>query len=196
MAGELNERQRRFCDAVLAGRPASRAYREAGYRASTDQAAEANASQLMKSRKVAAYLRERRAEAIERADVSAAEALAGLREIAGDTGQPGQVRVQAYKAILEAIKDGLAPVPIVLREAEPLTPERVAALAGSILRAAVEGRASIKQAEHMLSVIFGTTQALLAAEATRPLADETAAEAEPERAAPHISWFKPHRPAC
>ena len=196
MAGELNERQRRFADLVLAGRPASRAYREAGYKASTNQAAEANASQLMKTRKVAAYLRERRAEAIERTTVSVAASLDALRQIGDDKGQPGQVRVQAHKAILEAIKDGLAPVPFVLQEAEPLTPVRVAALAGSILRAAVEGRASVKQAEDMLSVIFGTVQALLASEATRPLDDETQAENRPEPHLPHVSWFKPHRPAC
>jgi hypothetical protein len=99
---------------------------------------------------------------------------------------------------LEAIKDGLAPVPFVLRGAEPLTPGRVAALAGGILRATVEKRASITQAEDMLSVIFGTAQALLASEAARLLEDETQAEdkLEPEQAVPQVSWFKPHRPTC
>ena len=45
---KLNQRQERFCELVVAGRPATQAYIEAGYKVST-KAAEASASRLLRN---------------------------------------------------------------------------------------------------------------------------------------------------
>jgi hypothetical protein len=67
----LNPRQQKFVELYLGGMPASRAYRQAGYRPSTDAVAEAAASQLLKHPKVAAAVEAARAKATEAAGVSA-----------------------------------------------------------------------------------------------------------------------------
>ena len=141
-ADSLNARQQRFADLILEGWAACRAYGAAGFRAGSDRTAEVEGSKLLRKPEVAAYLAERRAKAAEQAGVSAAEALAGLREIAGDKGQPGQVRVQAHRAILEGIRAGLAPTPFLLQEAEPPSHARIAALAIGVLEGVAAGRLS------------------------------------------------------
>ena len=54
----LNPRQRKFVELVAGGLPASHAYREAGYRATTDRVAEANGCRMMRHDSVAAALAE------------------------------------------------------------------------------------------------------------------------------------------
>lgn len=153
-ADSLNARQQRFADLILEGWAACRAYRAAGFRAGSDRTAEVEGSKLLRKPEVAAYLAERRAKAAEQAGVSAAEALAGLREIAGDKGQPGQVRVQAHRAILEGIRAGLAPTPFLLQEAEPPSHARIAALAIGVLEGVAAGRLSPTQAEALPAVTW------------------------------------------
>lgn len=58
----LNDRMRRVCELVVAGKPAGRAYELAGYAARGD-AADVNASKLLRTPKVAEYLQKLRDEA-------------------------------------------------------------------------------------------------------------------------------------
>ena len=100
---ELTDRQRRFCDLVLAGMPASRAYRTAGCRAAADGIAETNAARLIKTDQVAAYLAHHRAAAAEQVKVTLAQVLRDLREILIDkTVAPG-ARVEAGKLLLDRL---------------------------------------------------------------------------------------------
>lgn len=82
-----NDRQRRFADLVLAGRPASRAYLDAGYQAASMAAAEASASRLLRNAKVAAYLAERRAGAARQTETDLARVqllvLGSVQKLAG-----------------------------------------------------------------------------------------------------------------
>lgn len=69
----MNDRQKKFADLIIMGRPASRAYREAGYSA-TGNGAEVNGHKLLKNPEIKAYIeaaKERAAEAaeIEREDI-------------------------------------------------------------------------------------------------------------------------------
>lgn len=57
---KLTNKQQRFADFVLQGKNQRDAYRLAGYRSETDEATDANASRLISSDKVAAYLSARR----------------------------------------------------------------------------------------------------------------------------------------
>lgn len=66
---ELNDRQRRFCELVVQGLPAGRAYESAGYTA-TGAAADVGASKTLAKPRVAAYLKSLRGEAIERASIT------------------------------------------------------------------------------------------------------------------------------
>lgn len=66
---KLTEKQLRFCEGILKGKPASVAYREAGY-ASKGNAAEVCASQLLRNAKVQAHLGKRRKAREKRTDIS------------------------------------------------------------------------------------------------------------------------------
>lgn len=194
-ADGLNARQQRFADLILEGRAGWRAYREAGYTARTDHAAGANAARLIASDRMARYLAQRRAAATERAEITVAETLHGLPEIAEDPRQPGMARVAAYKALLDAIKAGLVPLRLELPEATPLSHERVRGLAAAVLENAVAGRISVHEGESLLSLLFGAAQAVLAAEAIRPEPGLIEAEGEPGAPEPPpVAWFKPTRP--
>lgn len=69
----MNDRQKKFADLIIMGRPASCAYKEAGYSA-TGNGAEVNGHKLLKNPEIKAYIetaKERAAEAaeIEREDI-------------------------------------------------------------------------------------------------------------------------------
>ena len=75
---KLSDRQRRFCDLVLEGVPAGRAYERAGYKPRGD-AADQSASRLINhSAAVVAYLEARRADMAKRSAMSADELVAEL----------------------------------------------------------------------------------------------------------------------
>lgn len=58
----MNDRQRRFAQLVFKGRPAGRAYEEAGYK-SKGEVADTCAAKLLRTAKVASYLKELREKA-------------------------------------------------------------------------------------------------------------------------------------
>lgn len=187
----LNPRQRRFADLVAGGTTAAAAYAQVYGR--TGRTAETASSRLMRNVEVRRIVAERRSGATRQVETDLAWVLRQLKAVAEDRDAPHAARVQALRTMAELHKQGQVPVPFVLEEAAPLTPERIAALAADLLQAMIEGRLSPGQAEHVLSVIFGTAQALLAAEAVRPTESETA-EVQDAPAGPTVPWFKPSRP--
>lgn len=78
--GPVNDRQRRFCEFVMRGLAAGRAYEAAGYEASGD-AADVQASKLLRNPKVAHYLDGLRAEATAAAGRDRDDMVAKLWEI-------------------------------------------------------------------------------------------------------------------
>lgn len=76
----LNRRQELFVDGILAGLPATEAYRKAGYKCKKDADRTAAASRLAASANVANELARRRELARQAADVRAADVIAGLLE--------------------------------------------------------------------------------------------------------------------
>jgi hypothetical protein len=60
--GKLNDKQRRFCELVVSGTPAGRAYEQAGYTAKGDDA-DCCAAKLQGNAKVVAYIEELREKA-------------------------------------------------------------------------------------------------------------------------------------
>lgn len=65
----LTDQQRRFADFVLKGKNQTDAYKLAGYKSKTDDAAAANASRLIANDKVAAYIEAKRAKAVEKTEI-------------------------------------------------------------------------------------------------------------------------------
>jgi len=76
----MNDRQRKFAELVVQGRPASRAYQEAGYSA-TGNSAEALASKMIRNDKVAAYIEELRGEVKAASKFTREAKLEGIYEI-------------------------------------------------------------------------------------------------------------------
>jgi len=79
-ASPPNDRQRRFCEFVMRGLAAGRAYEAAGYEAKGD-AADVQASKLLRNPKVAKYLDALRGEAVEVAGKDRDHMIARLWEI-------------------------------------------------------------------------------------------------------------------
>jgi len=77
----MNDRQRRFAELVVQGRPAGRAYEEAGYDARGKSADEA-ASALSRTLKVKAYMSELREKAVEASHFTTVDRLNMLERIA------------------------------------------------------------------------------------------------------------------
>ena len=104
---ELTPKQQRFADGIFAGQKQTEAYARAGY-SGVGPTAEANASQLASNAKVSAYIAAHRIEATERAIVTAADVLRGLRNEAEyfDEGASHSARVSAWKALGEFIDMG------------------------------------------------------------------------------------------
>jgi phage terminase small subunit len=210
----LTDKQRRFADLVLGGMAASRAYREAGYKAGTDRVGEAEASKLLRNPRVAAYLAERRAKAAERAEVTVADALAGLRKVAEDPASPAFAKVQALSRILDHLTKH-APLAEPLAVPAEVTEGRVAALALAVLEAAAAGRLPVSQALQLAEAAKALAEPVLAVGVARELREQLAkltqltgegavpipAQAEPEPAvaddpAGNVTplWHKPRRP--
>jgi phage terminase small subunit len=81
MAGPLkNQRHELFCQGVAAGKPASQAYRDAGYTA-TGNASEVEASKLVRNPKVAARIRELKAATLQRHAVTIDSLMADTQDI-------------------------------------------------------------------------------------------------------------------
>jgi hypothetical protein len=151
MARDLTTKQQRFADLVLGGMPASRAYREAGYTASTDGAAEASASRLLRSAKVQAYLAARRAGAAAKAELTFAGVLGELAEFARDKGVEAQHRFAAYKFLADQLaRTTPIAVPVVDR-GMGTNDERAFGLALRTLEAVLEGRLAIAQAVELMN---------------------------------------------
>src|SRR3954447_21372250 len=106
----LNPKQQWFGNLVLGGMAASTAYRAAGYKATTNAAAEANGSRLIKTNRVAAYLTARRAAAAERSELSLAGILKDLARLSNDEQIDGSARVSAFKLLLEHVARSTPPV--------------------------------------------------------------------------------------
>jgi phage terminase small subunit len=88
---KLNARQLLFCEHLLKGDSQAEAYRRAGY---NSNAPEREASDLMKSPKVSAYLREKREKLEETGDFTRADAIQVLKQVA-QTDESGSARVSA-----------------------------------------------------------------------------------------------------
>jgi hypothetical protein len=90
MARELNPRQRRFVTEYLKTGIASRAYMLAGYKASTRNALDVSACQLLRSTKVKAAIRQKRRAMLKRSDITIEKLLSDAedaRKLAMETKQ-------------------------------------------------------------------------------------------------------------
>lgn len=67
----LNQKQRKFADGVLRGKPAAQAYVDAGYAPCNDATARSNASQLLTNTNVKAYIDAANAKAAQKAELTA-----------------------------------------------------------------------------------------------------------------------------
>ena len=151
MTRELTSKQQRFADLVLTGMPASRAYREAGYTATTDGAAEASASRLLGSAKVAAYLAARRARAATKAELTLAGVLGELAEFARDQGIEAVHRLAAYKFLADQLARTTPIAVPVMDRGTGINDERAFGLALRTLEAALEGKLPIAQAVELMN---------------------------------------------
>ena len=92
-----NTRHERFAQGVTQGKPGSKAYADAGYKA-RGNSAEVNAARLLRNAKVAARITDLKTQAAERAIVTTEDVLRGLRdeaELYGD-GASHSARVTAW----------------------------------------------------------------------------------------------------
>jgi hypothetical protein len=151
MAAELTPKQQRFADLVLGGMPASRAYREAGYRASTDGTAEVEGSRLLRNPKVAAYLAARRAGAAAKAELTLAGVLSELAEFARDQGIDDAHRLAAYKFLADQLARTTPIAKPVGDRGTGTSEERAFGLALRTLEAVLEGKLAIAQAVELMN---------------------------------------------
>lgn len=151
MARDLTPKQQRFADLVLGGVPASRAYREAGYRASTDGTAEVEGSRLLRNPKVAAYLASRRAGAAVKAELTLAGVLGELAEFARDQSIEAPHRLAAYKFLADQLARTTPIAVPVIDRSTGINEERAFGLALRTLEAVLEGRLAIAQAVELMN---------------------------------------------
>jgi hypothetical protein len=151
MARDLTPKQQRFADLVLTGVPASRAYREAGYRASTDGTAEVEGSRLLRNPKVAAYLAARRTGAAAKAELTLAGVLGELADFARDSGVEAAHRLSAYKFLADQLARTTPIAVPVVDCGTGRSDERAFGLAMRTLEAVLEGRLAIGQAVELMS---------------------------------------------
>lgn len=100
----MNDRQRRFAELVVSGRPAGRAYEEAGYSA-RGHAADVEGSKFLTKPEIAAYIAQLRAESAKDARLSKAQVIAFLCDvIATPIGEvtPDSRLAQEYEAPSES----------------------------------------------------------------------------------------------
>jgi phage terminase small subunit len=97
---KLSEQQEKFCRNIVEGMNQGDAYREAGYKCASDEAAWANASRLISNDKVAIKIAELRGNASERAEVT----LQWLIEQAQDVLEAAMTD-SSHAAAISAIKE-------------------------------------------------------------------------------------------
>ena len=97
----MNQRQKRFADLYLQGRPAGRAYEEAGYE-STGDVADQSASQLLRNPKVQEYIEKMNEKTDKATILSIEERKEMLTRIACRT--EGESPSEAIKAMAELSK--------------------------------------------------------------------------------------------
>ena len=151
MARDLTPKQQRFADLLLGGMPASRAYRGAGYRASTDGTAEVEGSRLLRNPKVAAYLGARRTGAAAKAELTLAGVLGELAEFARDQAIEAVHRLAAYKFLADQLARTTPIAVPVAERGTGMIDERAFGLALRTLEAVLEGRLAIAQAVELMS---------------------------------------------
>lgn len=100
--GELNDRQRRFAELIVEGRSATQAYKDAGY---SPKGAGQSANDLLKNPDVMARIAELRADASERAAVSAEYVLENLKEIVERCMERAPVMVREGKEMVQAVDE-------------------------------------------------------------------------------------------
>jgi len=99
----LNDRWRRFCELVVMGRPAGRAYEEAGFRA-RGNAAETEAAQGLRKPQVASYIETLRNKAIAASDMTRDELVKFLADaIRTPVGQIDENNPLAQEVIEDSI---------------------------------------------------------------------------------------------
>jgi phage terminase small subunit len=84
----LNPRQQRFCEGVVSGLPASRAYVEAGY---SSRSPDQEASNLVRNPKVASKIAELQAKAAKKAEKTVADVIADLDRLRDEAFATGQI---------------------------------------------------------------------------------------------------------
>ncbi|MES2659161.1 MAG: terminase small subunit [Verrucomicrobiota bacterium] len=94
--GSLNPRQQKFVELYVSGVPAGRAYEQAGY-APRGNAAEAEASRMVRNPKVAQAIQHERNESKRNALLTRDAKLTILAEIALNVTAPGRERIAAIK---------------------------------------------------------------------------------------------------
>lgn len=170
MAAGLTEKRRRFADLVLSGKPASHAYREAGYRARTSATSEVEGSRLLRDSKVAAYLIERRAAAAHRAELTYAGILSEVADFARDERIARGHRLTAYKFLTEHLAR-ITPLAAAVAEATgEATLDRAARLIIGLLEAIMAGRLPIDQGLQCIEAGRRATETITHAELSREAA--------------------------
>lgn len=90
----INDRQRRFCEFVVQGMPAGRAYERAGYQARGD-AADAHAARMVGNGRVSEYLQLLRADAARKAEFTRDDLVGFLVQViktpVGEVGEKSQL---------------------------------------------------------------------------------------------------------
>lgn len=167
MSAELTARQQRFADLALGGMPASRAYRDAGYSATTDRVAEAAGSRMLRNVRVAAYLAERRAAAADRAELTYAGFLREFADFARDKDVDQAHRLAAYKFVTEHLARA-APLASAVAEATGEgTIERAARISVGFLEAVMAGRMPIEQGLQCVDLCRKATEGILSAQVSK-----------------------------
>lgn len=109
---ELNAKQVKFIDGIMKGKTQVSAYREAGYKAKTDEAAWVSANQIFNNLKVQEEIQRRRASNLAKdmisLDVLRAEALLQAQRLIRDGTNDDRVKADMVKDILD--RAGLKPV--------------------------------------------------------------------------------------
>ena len=149
----LNPKQQWFGNLVLGGMAASTAYRAAGYKATTNAAAEANGSRLIKTNRVAAYLTAKRAAAAERSELSLASVLKDVVRLANDERVERSSRVAAFKLLLEHVARSTPPASRPLPVPEAADEDDLDRRGLAIVDAMLAGQITPAQANEMAQVV-------------------------------------------
>jgi phage terminase small subunit len=97
---KLTEKQKRFCEEYLIDLNATQAYIRAGYKATNNKVAEANARKLLAKYSVSEYIKELREKQSERTEITADEVIKELKTVAfADTKLQGKDKVRALELL-------------------------------------------------------------------------------------------------